>query len=47
MGVGTPANILEGLSVVWISLTVYIQPKRKSWTCLYKPWKDESVQCKI
>ena len=48
MGVGTPANILEAVDRgVDFFDCVYPSKKWKTWTCLYEPWKDESVQCKI
>ena len=40
MGVGTPANILEGVDRgIDFFDCVYPSQKRPSWSCLYKAWQ--------
>ncbi len=48
MGVGTPANILEGVErgVDFLRLRIP-EPERTSRTRLHQPWKDEPVQSEI
>ena len=48
MGVGTPANILEGCGSWRGFLRLCIsQPEWPSWSCIYQIRKTESFQCKV
>ena len=44
MGVGTPANILEGVERgIDFFDCVYPSTERTAWTFIYQSWKDQSV----